>query len=94
MLSAPRVQRLLSVPREDQDDPQQDQISSSSSSDRSGVGSRGGDGALGGIFTCASSLALAQSKVQLTVDMCSKQNDGEGLRASRSEGEAALGSIT
>lgn len=48
------LQRLLSILREDQDDPQQDQRSSPSGSDRSGVGSRGGDGALGGICTCTS----------------------------------------
>lgn len=90
-----RLQRLFSSLREVQDDPQQDQKSSSSRSDRSGVASRCDDGALGGTFSCASGLALAQSTVQLAVDMCSKQTGRlDGLRASCREAEAALGSIT
>ena len=95
MLSTLRSPRLLSLLKEDRLDSQQDQRPSSSSSDRSGVGSRGGDGAFGGAFKCASGLALAlalmQSTVQLTVDICVKHTGrSEGLRASRREGVGAI----
>ena len=52
---------------------QQDHISSSSSSDKSGVGKRGGDGAGGGALASTFGLVLVQLVVQLTADMCSKQ---------------------
>ena len=93
ILSALRWPRLLSLLREDRVDSQQDQRSSSSTSDRSGVGSRGGDGAFGSTFKGASGLALAlmQSTVQLTVDICIEHTGcSEGLRASRLEGRGAI----
>ena len=59
------------------------------------MGNRVGDGALGDLSPCASGLALAQSTVQLTVDIWSKHTGrAEGLRVSRCEGMHVLDSIT
>ena len=45
---------------------------SSSTSERSGVGSLGGSGAGGGVVGPVNGSPLKQSAVQLTADMCSK----------------------
>ena len=51
-------------------------MSSSPKSDKSGVGRRGGNGALGGTMVSGSGLAVTQAAVQLRADMWFRHVEG------------------
>lgn len=58
------------------EDLQQDQRSSSPKSDKSGVGRRGGDGALGGTLISGIGLPTRQAAVQFRADMWFRHVEG------------------